>query len=658
MAIVKMNKFTLLAFEENKKVLLEKFQSFENVQFVDAFNEEESEQLSKLIKDNSSNEAQKIEEDLSKVKFIIETLTPFAKKDNMIKGLKEGRKSYTFKELSEIKKNSDWQELYQELKKKDSEINSNKNHISKFKSSIEELTPWTKLDVPVSSFKKLSSTKAFLGMVPQGLVESLSLELNEKYDNCYFENLGTKGKDSYIIVITPNEHISEIEKTLKSFNYSKVEIHCEGIPLDVIREYKEKIKTISENNKKIELEMKQFVDKLEDIKAVYEVYSSELLRINSTDRFLRSENIVAMEGYYPTETQNEFDRILKEALGENYYLETKAADGDDVPVQLKNNSVVEAFESITTMYSVPKYKEIDPTPLFAPFYILFFGMMLSDAGYGAIMVIGTAIALKFFNLEDDMRKSIKMFLYLGISTVFWGVMYGSYFGDFLEKFIPKLKPLWMKPDKDVALLMIVAVALGLIQIFIGLGIKAYMQIRDKDYFGAFSDVFLWYVTLIGLMLWGGSAFGLALPAVVVTVAKYAAILSMVGIVLTNGRHEASWGARLGQGFYSLYGITSYVGDLVSYTRLAALGLATGFISYAFNIMVNMVSTNIFTTILFGVLIFLVGHVFNLFINALGAYVHTCRLQYLEYFGKFYEGGGNAFEPLKYNSKYFKVVNKR
>lgn len=658
MAIVKMNKFTLLAFEENKKVLLEKFQSFENVQFVDAFNEEESEQLSKLIKDNSSNEAQKIEEDLSKVKFIIETLTPFAKKDNMIKGLKEGRKSYTFKELSEIKKNSDWQELYQELKKKDSEINSNKNHISKFKSSIEELTPWTKLDVPVSSFKKLSSTKAFLGMVPQGLVESLSLELNEKYDNCYFENLGTKGKDSYIIVITPNEHISEIEKTLKSFNYSKVEIHCEGIPLDVIREYEEKIKTISENNNKIELEMKQFVDKLEDIKAVYEVYSSELLRINSTDRFLRSENIVAMEGYYPTETQNEFERILKEALGENYYLETKAADGDDVPVQLKNNSVVEAFESITTMYSVPKYKEIDPTPLFAPFYILFFGMMLSDAGYGAIMVIGTAIALKFFNLEDDMRKSIKMFLYLGISTVFWGVMYGSYFGDFLEKFIPNLKPLWMKPDKDVALLMIVAVALGLIQIFIGLGIKAYMQIRDKDYFGAFSDVLLWYVTLIGLMLWGGSAFGLALPAAVVTVAKYAAILSMVGIVLTNGRHEASWGARLGQGFYSLYGITSYVGDLVSYTRLAALGLATGFISYAFNIMVNMVSTNIFTTILFGVLIFLVGHVFNLFINALGAYVHTCRLQYLEYFGKFYEGGGNAFEPLKYNSKYFKVVNKR
>lgn len=652
MAIVKMNKFTLLAFEENKKTLLEKFQSFENVQFVEAFNEE-GEQLSKLIKDNSNSEAFKIEDNLSKVKFIIETLTPFEKKENMLKGLKEGRKSFTFEELSEIKVNSNWQELYKELKRKDTQINSNKNHITKLKSSIEELNPWINLDVEVSRLKKLVATKAFLGMVPQGSVEALSFELEEKSNSCYFENLGTKGRDSYIIVITSNEEFDEIEKILKNFNYSKVDIHCEGIPKAIIKEYEDRIKKISEENKSIEAEMKEYVDKLEDIKAVYEVYSSELLRCKSTENFLKSEKIVAIEGYYPTEEQNHFETILKETLGENFYLETKEADGDDVPVKLKNNSLNEAFESITTMYSVPKYKEIDPTPLFAPFYILFFGMMLSDAGYGAIMVLGTVIALKFFNLEDDMRKSLKMFCYLGISTVFWGFMYGSFFGDFIE--IPAL---WMKPDSDVALLMIVAVALGLIQIFIGLGIKAYMQIRDKDYFGAFADVFLWYVTLIGLMLWGGSAFGLALPSTVVAVAKYSAILSMIGIVLTNGRQEASWGGRLGQGFYSLYGITSYVGDLVSYTRLAALGLATGFISYAFNIMIDMVSTNIVTTLLFGVTIFLIGHIFNLFINALGAYVHTCRLQYLEYFGKFYEGGGKSFEPLKYNSKYFKVVNKR
>ena len=184
-----------------------------------------------------------------------------------------------------------------------------------------------------------------------------------------------------------------------------------------------------------------------------------------------------------------------------------------------------------------------------------------------------------------------------------------------------------------------------------------MQIRDKDYFGAFADVVLWYITLSGSIIWALSAFvdlvSFGVPNLVISIAKYAAIAGMIGIVLTNGRHEKSIGAKLGQGFYSLYGITSYVGDLVSYTRLAALGLATGFIAYAFNIMVSMVSTS-WATVIFGIAIFVVGHVFNLFINALGSYVHTCRLQYLEYFGKFYEGGGTAFEPLKYNSKYFKI----
>jgi len=304
------------------------------------------------------------------------------------------------------------------------------------------------------------------------------------------------------------------------------------------------------------------------------------------------------------------------------------------------------------MYSVPKYKEIDPTPLLAPFYIFFFGMMLSDAGYGLVMFVGTLIALTTFNLDEDTRRSIKMFFLLSISTIFWGIMYGSYFGDFI-----KIAPLWMKPDSNVGLLMIVSVVMGLIQIYVGLGIKAYMQIRDKDYFGAFADVGLWYITLTGAIIWALSAFvdlaSLGVPAVIIAIAKYGTIAGMVGIVLTNGRQESSIGGKLGQGFYALYGITSYVGDLVSYTRLAALGLATGFIAYAFNIMVSMVSTS-WATIIFGIAIFVVGHVFNLFINALGAYVHTCRLQYLEYFGKFYEGGGTSFEPLKYNSKYFKI----
>jgi len=554
--------------------------------------------------------------------------------------------------LEQITSTSHWHEVYSDLKQKDNKINMNHNYITKLKANIEELKPWESLDTSVESINVLKKSKAILGEIPQGNVDSLRLKLEETTKNYYFEVISSIGRNSYIMVIAHNDDLADIEQLLKSSSFSKIDIQCDGVPKEVIKEYKKTIESINTENNFIQEGMKEHVNKLEEYKVVYEYYSSLLLRLKSTENFLKSKNIVAIEGYYPSELHNDFQSTLKSILGDDYYLESESAEGDDVPVKLKNNKVFESFENITSMYSVPKYKEIDPTPLLAPFYIFFFGMMLSDAGYGLVMFVGTLIALTTFNLDEDTRKSIKMFFLLSISTIFWGIMYGSYFGDFI-----KIAPLWMKPDSNVGLLMIVSVVMGLIQIYVGLGIKAYMQIRDKDYFGAFADVGLWYITLTGAIIWALSAFvdlaSLGVPAVIIAIAKYGTIAGMVGIVLTNGRQESSIGGKLGQGFYALYGITSYVGDLVSYTRLAALGLATGFIAYAFNIMVSMVSTS-WATIIFGIAIFVVGHVFNLFINALGAYVHTCRLQYLEYFGKFYEGGGTSFEPLKYNSKYFKI----
>lgn len=651
MAIVKMNKFMLLAFENQKKSLLEKLQSFQNVQFLD-LSKNESSELNQLKSDSASSEISEVEGELSKVKFIIELLSTFSEKPKLLKDLKEGKKSYSYDVLEQITSTSHWHEVYSDLKQKDNKINMNHNYITKLKANIEELKPWESLDTSVESINVLKKSKAILGEIPQGNVDSLRLKLEETTKNYYFEVISSIGRNSYIMVIAHNDDLADIEQLLKSSSFSKIDIQCDGVPKEVIKEYKKTIESINTENNFIQEGMKEHVNKLEEYKVVYEYYSSLLLRLKSTENFLKSKNIVAIEGYYPSELHNDFQSTLKSILGDDYYLESESAEGDDVPVKLKNNKLFESFENITSMYSVPKYKEIDPTPLLAPFYIFFFGMMLSDAGYGLVMFVGTLIALTTFNLDEDTRKSIKMFFLLSISTIFWGIMYGSYFGDFI-----KIAPLWMKPDSNVGLLMIVSVVMGLIQIYVGLGIKAYMQIRDKDYFGAFADVGLWYITLTGAIIWALSAFvdlaSLGVPVVIIAIAKYGTIAGMVGIVLTNGRQESSIGGKLGQGFYALYGITSYVGDLVSYTRLAALGLATGFIAYAFNIMVSMVSTS-WATIIFGVAIFVVGHVFNLFINALGAYVHTCRLQYLEYFGKFYEGGGTSFEPLKYNSKYFKI----
>jgi len=651
MAIVKMKKFTLLAFESQKQKLLKDLQRLESVQFSEVLIQEELEEY--LQKDSAHIEISEIEEEQAKIKFAIDFLSQYEEKKGTIQSLKEGKNTVTYYELEKAVEDLQWKKQYNYLKEKESTINKKKQHISKLSSEIEEIGKWSNLDISMNEVNNFKNCIAYLGVVPKNFIDNLREDISFQYNNCYIEVVNEDNRDSNILIIFHKELQSEIETLLKRYSFSRVNYDYEVPPKEVIRNFKTKIKELKSELENIKKEIEEHVKYINDFKLIYEYNENHLLRLESCNNFLRSKNILTIEGWLPEETIDKFEEAISKSLNSEYYLELEDAKGEDVPILLKNGAVSEAFEPITEMYSMPRYNEIDPTPLFMPFYFIFFGMMLSDAGYGLVMFIGSLVALKFFNLDEDKRKSIKMFFYLSISTIFWGVMYGSYFGDAI-----KISPIWMKPDSNVILLMIVSVALGLIQIYVGLGIKGYMLVRDGKPLDALLDVGLWYLTLTGGILWLLSASGalssLSSSGNIPTIAKYATFGGMILILLTHGRSEKGIGAKLGAGLYSLYGITGYVGDLVSYTRLAALGLATGFIGSAFNLMIGMLGNPI-AKILAGSLIFVVGHLFILFINALGAYVHTCRLQYLEYFNKFYEGGGKTFRPLKFSSKYVKVV---
>ncbi len=651
MAIVKMKKFTLLAFESQKQKLLKDLQRLESVQFSEVLIQEELEEY--LQKDSAHIEISEIEEEQAKIKFAIDFLSQYEEKKGTIQSLKEGKNTVTYYELEKAVEDLQWEKQYNYLKEKENTINKKKQHISKLSSEIEEIGKWSNLDISMNEVNNFKNCIAYLGVVPKNFIENLREDISFLYNNCYIEVVNEDNRDGNILIIFHKELQSEIETLLKRYSFSKVNYDYEVPPKEVIRNFKTKIKELKNELENIKKEIEEHVKYISDFKLIYEYNENHLLRLESCNNFLRSKNILTIEGWLPEEAIDEFEETISKSLNKEYYLELEDAKGEEVPILLKNGTVSEAFEPITEMYSMPRYNEIDPTPLFMPFYFIFFGMMLSDAGYGFLMFIGSLVALKFFNLDEDKRKSVKMFFYLSISTIFWGVMYGSYFGDAI-----KISPIWMKPDSNVILLMIVSVALGLIQIYVGLGIKAYMLVRDGKPLDALLDVGLWYLTLTGSILWLLSASGalssLSSSGNIPTIAKYATFGGMILILLTHGRSEKGIGAKLGAGLYSLYGITGYVGDLVSYTRLAALGLATGFIGSAFNLMIGMLGNPI-AKILAGSLIFVVGHLFNLFINALGAYVHTWRLQYLEYFNKFYEGGGKTFRPLKFSSKYVKVV---
>ena len=653
MAIVKMNKFTLLAFESQKAKLLERLQGFAEVEFINLQNEsliEKYDEFVDLYKDSSETAYAECEDKLSMAKFALNFLKEYVPQQSSIKAMKEGKRELSLSELESIISKSEWEELYNGLKAKEEKILALENEKSKLEVISDSLKPWEQLNV---SFEDLNSIKTphFLGSVPKQYEEELQNTLNTEIADCYLEIISSDNQDLFFLVICDKDKEEEVAEKLRSFGFSQFKTDITDTPIKVIHDYMDRAAKLESDKFFVQEEVAALEEECKTMELVYEYYNNITVRKEAINNFLKTENIAIVQGWIPAEENDKLTNIIKDCLGEDYYLtyeEIKENEIGDVPVKLKNNEINSAFENITQMYSTPRYDEIDPTPLVTPFYLLFFGMMVADIGYGLLQLVATLFVLKTFNLDDEKRKFMKFFYYLSYPIIGFGVIYGSFFGGIVE--MP-----WrlVDPNKDVTTILIASVVFGAIQIFFGLGIKAYMLLKAGKPKDAFYDVGAWVITLVSAAIVIGKALDfVAVPQTVYYIAMGFMVFGMIVIVLTGGRQEKTKGAQLGQGAYSLYGITSYVGDLVSYTRLMALGLAGGSLAGAFNMIMGMIPG--VAGILFAPFIFIIGHFFNLALSLLGAYVHTCRLQYVEYFGKFYEGGGKSFSPFKTKNEYINL----
>ena len=306
------------------------------------------------------------------------------------------------------------------------------------------------------------------------------------------------------------------------------------------------------------------------------------------------------------------------------------------------------------MYSLPGPNDIDPTFVTGFFYYLFFGMMFSDAGYGLLMVIATTLVLKKFRLSASMRQNMRLFRYCGISTVLWGLVFGSFFGDSIavisENFFGHrvALPALIDPmNGDAVTLLILSIALGFAEVIAGLCAKFVTCLKNGDKKGAFFDAGLWITCLVGIAV---MAVGFVALPVLKTVGIAVTLVSVAGLILTQGRDKKNPVARIFSGIVSLYDVTGYVSDLLSFSRLMALGLTTSAMGAVFNMLSSMSGRSLGGIVML-VIIFPVGHAINFGLNVLGAYVHTLRLQYVELFSKFYEGGGREFKAFSFKSKY-------
>lgn len=551
----------------------------------------------------------------------------------------------------------------------------NRAEILRLQTQIRALEPWMKLDISMRTLGT-PTTSVFIGSFPTEYTEetlrAMIAEGAPEVDGVTVEVLSAAAQQTCVFLMC---HISQglkLETYLRSIGFTYPAEPSKTPPADRVQKLNGRIEALQAEIDGAEAEIRTFKDQREAILYTIDYFTMRTEKYDVLGRLWQSPHVFIITGYVPAENADALKEELETKL--EAYVELSAPDeNDDVPVKLKNNAFAAPVEGVLESYSMPGKKEIDPSTIMAIFYYFLFGMMLSDAGYGLLMVLGCGIILwKFKNMEEGLRKTLTMFFYCGISTTFWGILFGSFFGDAVtvigKTFFNAdvgIPALWFVPVEEPMRLLLFSFLVGIIHLFAGLGAQFYQLARQGKWLDAIYDVVFWYmlvgggiVYLLSMQMFADMvALSFTLPAVVGNAGAIAAGIGAVGIIFTSGRASRNPGKRLLKGLYGLYGVSSYLSDILSYSRLLALGLATGVIASVFNQMGAMPGNNPLGVVIF-IFAFVVGHTLNLGINVLGAYVHTNRLQFVEFFGKFYEGGGRKFAPFTTKTKYFKITEEK
>ena len=636
MAIVKMKKFKLFALEKDRKSLLKELQKFSYVHFVKTKEDDESLKEIELNQDMTI-----IKEKSQKVKWMLNYFSKLFPKETKKEIDESSIKETLFVLLEQQASKYDFSNDYENLANISREIDSNKEEIANLETYRKELSKWLNIKESLSNLKAFRTAKFFLGTVAKKNFEPLKDKLRN-FEHTYIEEISDESSQINIMLLTSNTEEKELKNELKTYSFTETNFDFDTSFTEEYKKTKNREEELKKANEKLKEKVEKLLKLIPKLLIQKEYLDNALMRETVVSNFKATDTVNVIEGYIPLDMEEEFKKIVNKNSNKSNYLEITEVDKDDeeVPILLKNSGITGLFASITQMYALPRYNEIDPTAILSIFYWIFFGMMVADFAYGLILFILSGLALMIGKFDENKRKFLKFFFALSFSTMIWGLLYGSAFGDLI-----KLPTQVLDSSKDFMSIFILSIIFGAIHLVIALGIKAYILIKNGHFMDVIYDVFLWYLTLTSLIiLLLAGRFGLSEFTKNIFIA--CAVIGMLGIVVFGARDAKTLVGRIGGGLYSLYGITSYIGDFVSYLRLMALGLAGGFIASAINIIVKMLVSKGILGIILGIVVFTLGQSFNIFLSFLSSYVHTSRLTYVEFFSKFYEGGGKAFKKFR------------
>ncbi len=654
MAKLKFKRIEIISLLKDSTDILNRLQRRGVVQITDT----DDELLTKIDGDES---AKKFEDIIKKAKNALLSLDEITKKKSSVFDSLKGRIKLSSKDFSiKQSKTKETLRVIKEIEALTKNISEYKKKISKIIADIDTLKPWITSDLPLNT-EKTEFVSIFFGTTDKESKKEIIKEASEKNISMEIktvhESNTKKNPKSCEVVFVLKKDKKEATELLLEYGFSFFSYSSPLTPKNEILKLNKEKEEYEKLIKDAEEKLTAFKENYNDIEFLIDYYTLKKDKYNEVKKLAMTKSTVVIRGFVP----EIYSESIKSEFEHKYPTVIKISDlneDDNPPVLLSNNSFTSAVEGITEMYALPNKNDTDPNGVMAFFYYLFFGMMLSDAGYGLIITTAMLLLLKLTSVEGSLRRSFRMFFYCGISTFFWGALFGSWFGDLpqvisREFFNTELGSiaLWFEPLTNPITLLLFSFGLGIIHLFAGLYMRFKILYESGKRTDAYLEVFPIFITVLGACPLGAGILA-DVPGFFKTTGTVLLLIGSISIVLTAKRSTKNIFFRFFGGIYGLYNVaTGYLSDILSYSRLLALGLATGSIASVINLIAVM-PESVFLKAFMLIFVGLIGHTANLGINLLGAYVHSDRLQFVELFSKFYEGGGEAFAPLKANTKYY------
>ena len=591
---------------------------------------------------------------LDRVSRALKYLDGFAsRKKGLVETFVTVKDPVTPEEFSRIATTYDEERIVQECLASEARLAEIAHRRQQLLDTVACLAPWLRVNVPVESLEDHDKVCLVLGWMAEKNVTALaeaSLTIP-----MHVERVSQEGSRVYVAIFFLAGH-PEAKDLLERYQITQVSFEgLRGTPQQLVDKAREELRDLDVQEEQIREKAQGMLAERINLRALYDHLVFQAERAGATELFAHTQRAFVVRGWVRAKDMPRLEQAFTDLGSRVTILSEEPGEGDEPPVVLENPTIIQPFEVVTTLYGNPRYGEVDPTPLLAPFFFVFFGLALSDGGYGLVLTILSLYMLKRLDIPEGGKRLFRLLALGGISTVVFGVLTGSWFGNAVQLLpFEALKHLSARvtlfdPLRNPLTVLGLALGMGIVQVWFGILVKMVIDIREGRVIDGLLDQGSWLVFIASVVffVFEGQLLGTG-------VGRYPVIAGALLVMFAAGRRQKSLLLKPFSAVLGLYGVVGYVGDVLSYARLLALGLATGVIAMVVNQIAQLPQGIPVVGVVLSIIIMVGGHTFNLVVNTLGSFIHSGRLQFVEFFTKFFEGGGKPFRPFRKEGKFTAV----